>query len=139
MRLVLQQTERFSAFSLAETDIDDHNYDRRVYSKYLSDQIVLATEGKQNFSLHSTVVLNVLEPHLEKCRNARHIALDRFEKLGLPSLLEHKKRLGMLATEEIISFDINKYPIRGAFCTTIFGEGKWILDEGNLKNLHKVR
>ena len=127
--IVLHKTLRFAVYNI---DLVVES-ERRKKSKYLSDQLVVATEGKQYFDLHSSEVLNVLEPHLEKCRNARTNALEEYDKLGLPSLQAHLRMLGSFTVEEIVIFDTKKYPIRQAFCTAIFDK-----ENIDLPNLHKL-
>jgi hypothetical protein len=90
-------------------------------SKYLSDQLVAATNGIQDIDLSSQIVKDILEPHLEKCRQSRVIALKQQEIDNNGLLLQDViNKLGNLSQEEIVNFDTNLYKIRESFTQLLF-------------------
>ena len=87
MKIVLQPTGRFSTFTLQSLgEAGNAKKDERRTSKFLSDQLVLATKGAVDIQLDSAEVRAVLEPHLAKSRSAREAALKLNAELGLASL-----------------------------------------------------
>lgn len=95
---------------------------KRAESKWLSDQLVAATLGVQNIALQSAAVLEVLEPHMSKCRETRSAAILTAERNGARPLDEVCALIGDLQREEVLAFDTASFPLKETFCAMLFGD-----------------
>lgn len=95
---------------------------KRAESKWLSDQLVAATLGVQNIALQSAAVLQVLEPHMSKCRETRSVALLTAEQNGARPFDEVCALIGDLQREEVLAFDTASFPLKETFCAMLFGD-----------------
>jgi len=94
---------------------------RRAESKWLSDQLVAATLGVQNIALQSPQVLEVLEPHLAKCRDTRSQQLKVAAQKGARSVQEVLEKIGDLQEEAVLEFDTAQFRLKEAFVAMLFG------------------
>jgi len=113
-----------------ETDLENDPavVEARNNSKYLSGQIVHFTNGSNELDFSCPRMLAIMEPHLKAPRQQRKSILKRYDGL-IDKMME---RLGDLQYEKNFKFDCEQYPVRAAFCNTLFSSSDIHLPELHL-------
>lgn len=134
MEVVL--TPKFSVFTAFGKDGPEDLFASKLKSKWLSDRLYAVSHGAAHIDFNSPRVKEQLEPHLEVCRQQRHLALEK--RVGNSVTLEKVQRvLGSVTKEDIQHFDMRTFRLRDLFMQALAGsddEAKGI----ELEQIHRL-
>lgn len=129
----LVSTARYSVFSNRHEQ--DDLLAAKWKSKWLSDRLYAATGGSTNIDFNSAIVQEVLEPHLQVCRDQRREVLAAKLAGSSVTLSQVKSILGGVTGEEILCYDIKRWSLRQLLTKALFGDNR---DDIKLEQLHRV-
>lgn len=115
------ETPRYSVFSVFGRDGPEDLLGLKGRSKWLSDRLFALSRGASQIDFSSGEVKKQLEPHLQVCRDQRHLALTFQRADNSVTLDKALSVLGSVVKENTLHYDIRRWPLRNLFSEALWG------------------